>query len=221
MSVRVQVFGLLLFTMVSTLVHAQATRTVRDGVYSDAQAARGATLYGQQCASCHGDKLEGVQGPPLTTDVFLGRWQAQPLSDLANKIRNTMPAGNPGTLTPQQSTDLVAHILKDRQLPVWCFRTGVGRRRVVSNRLAERSCHRRCANGTRPRVSAAREHGAVDARHLLPERESDLHGANTRSCREAPAGCRRRSDGWLLVRRMGSRDLWRMGAGGQRRNCAG
>ena len=78
----------------------------------DAQAARGATLYGQQCASCHGDKLEGVQGPPLTTDVFLGRWQAQPLSDLASKIRNTMPAGNPGTLTPQQSTDLVAHILK-------------------------------------------------------------------------------------------------------------
>jgi mono/diheme cytochrome c family protein len=67
--------------MVSTLVHAQATRTVRDGVYSAAQAARGATLYGQQCASCHGDKLEGVQGPPLTTDVFLGRWQAQPLSD--------------------------------------------------------------------------------------------------------------------------------------------
>ena len=117
MSVRVQVFGLLLFTMVSTLVHAQATRTVRDGVYSDAQAVRGATLYGQQCASCHGDKLEGVQGPPLTTDVFRGRWQAQPLSDLANKIRNTMPAGNPGTLTPQQSTDLVAHILKTGSFP--------------------------------------------------------------------------------------------------------
>ena len=117
MSVRVQVFGLLLFTMVSTLVHAQATRTVRDGVYSNAQAARGATLYGQQCASCHGDKLEGVQGPPLTTDVFLGRWQAQPLSDLANKIRNTMPAGNPGTLTPQQSTDLVAHTLKTGSFP--------------------------------------------------------------------------------------------------------
>src|SRR5678816_1233214 len=117
MSVRVQVFGLLLLTMVSTLVHAQATRTVRDGVYSNAQAARGTTLYGQQCASCHGDKLEGVQGPTLTTDVFLGRWQAQPLSDLANKIRNTMPAGNPGSLTPQQSADLVAHILKTGSFP--------------------------------------------------------------------------------------------------------
>ena len=73
-------------------------------------------LYRQQCASCHGDKLEGVQGPPLTADVFLSRWQAQPLSDLANKIRNTMPAGSPGSLTPQQSADLVAHILKSRQL---------------------------------------------------------------------------------------------------------
>ena len=117
MSVRVQVFGLLFFTMVSTLVHAQAARTVRDGVYSNAQAARGATLYGQQCASCHGDKLEGVQGPPLTTDVFLGRWQAQPLSDLANKIRNTMPADATGTLTPQQSADLVAFILKTGGFP--------------------------------------------------------------------------------------------------------
>jgi mono/diheme cytochrome c family protein len=112
MSLRVQVFGLLVFTMVSTLVHAQATRTVRDGVYSDAQAARGATLYGQQCASCHGDKLEGVQGPPLTGDVFIGRWQEQTLADLANKIRNTMPAGNAGGLSAQQSADLVAHILK-------------------------------------------------------------------------------------------------------------
>ncbi len=107
----------MLLTTASALVHAQAARTVRDGVFTDAQAARGATLYGQQCASCHGDKLEGVQGPPLTTDVFLGRWQAQPLSDLANKIRNTMPAGSPGSLTPQQVADLVAHLLKVGSFP--------------------------------------------------------------------------------------------------------
>ena len=117
MSLRARLFALLVFTMVSTLVHAQATRTVRDGVYSDAQAARGATLYGQQCASCHGNKLEGVQGPPLTGDSFFGRWQEQPLLDLANKIRNTMPAGNAGGLSPQQSADLVAHILKTGSFP--------------------------------------------------------------------------------------------------------
>jgi mono/diheme cytochrome c family protein len=117
MSRRVQVFGLLFFTMVSTLVHAQATRTVGDGVYSDVQAARGATLYGQQCASCHGNKLEGVQGPPLSGDFFISRWQDQPLSSLANKIRNTMPAGSAGGLSSQQSSDLVAHILKIGNFP--------------------------------------------------------------------------------------------------------
>ena len=142
-------------------------------------------LYGQQCASCHGDKLEGVQGPPLTTDVFLGRWQAQPLSDLANKIRNTMPAGSPGSLTPQQAADLVAHLLKVGSFPR--EQTELASDEAALSRigwpkgLVAAAAH----DGTRPRVSAAREHGAVDARHLLPERESDLHGADTRSCREA------------------------------------
>jgi S-disulfanyl-L-cysteine oxidoreductase SoxD len=101
-----------LLVFLSGLLDAQASRTVRDGVFTDAQAARGEGLYRQQCATCHGDKLEGSQGPPLTADFFFSRWQAQPLSDLANKIRNTMPADGPGGLAPPQSADLVAHILK-------------------------------------------------------------------------------------------------------------
>ena len=94
------------------LTQAQGARTVRDGVFTDAQAGRGQAIYQKQCASCHGGKLEGSQGPPLTADVFIGHWQTQPLSELAGKIRNTMPADAVGTLTPQQSADLVAFILK-------------------------------------------------------------------------------------------------------------
>jgi mono/diheme cytochrome c family protein len=96
---------------------AQAPRTVQDGVYSDAQAARGQTLYGRRCASCHGDVLKGAQAPPLVGDVFVGNWQSQPLSALVNKVRNTMPADAPGDLTMQQSSDLVAHILKTTGFP--------------------------------------------------------------------------------------------------------
>ena len=103
--------------LISALVHAQAPRTVQDGVFSDAQAKRGQGLYADQCGLCHGDKLEGLQGPPLTGDVFVSRWSAQPLSDLAHKVRNTMPAGAPGSLSPQQSVDLVAHILKTSGFP--------------------------------------------------------------------------------------------------------
>ncbi len=106
-----------LLASVSALVHAQASRTVRDGVFTNAQAARGQAIFGKQCASCHGDTLKGAQGPPLVGDVFISNWSTQPLLGLANKIRNTMPADGPGVLTPQQSVDLVAHILKAGGFP--------------------------------------------------------------------------------------------------------
>jgi mono/diheme cytochrome c family protein len=106
-----------LAALAPALTQAQATRTVQDGVFTDAQAARGQAIYGAQCASCHGDALDGAQAPPLLADGFISHWREQPLSGLANKIRNTMPADAPGGLTPQQSADLVAHILKTSGFP--------------------------------------------------------------------------------------------------------
>jgi S-disulfanyl-L-cysteine oxidoreductase SoxD len=114
---RQGVIAAALIMWLSVLTHAQGSRTVRDGVYTDAQAARGQVIYQKQCAACHGDKLQGLQGPPLVADAFLSHWHTQPLSDLAGKIRNTMPAGATGTLTPQQSVDLVAFILKTGGFP--------------------------------------------------------------------------------------------------------
>jgi mono/diheme cytochrome c family protein len=108
---------LVVLALVSAATQAQARRTVQDGVFSNAQAARGQAIYTMDCASCHGNTLQGAQAPPLAGDGFVAKWQAQPLSELANKIRNTMPADNPGALTAQQSTDLVAHILKTGGFP--------------------------------------------------------------------------------------------------------
>jgi mono/diheme cytochrome c family protein len=101
----------------SALIHAQAARTVQDGVYTDAQAARGQAVYMQRCASCHGPALKGAQGPPLVGDAFVGNWQGEPLTALFTKIHNTMPADAPGDLTPQQTADLVAYILKSGGYP--------------------------------------------------------------------------------------------------------
>jgi quinoprotein glucose dehydrogenase len=106
-----------LIASVPAAAHAQASRTVQDGVFTEAQAARGRALYGEQCASCHGDALEGAQAPPLVADAFISNWHTQPLSELASKIRNTMPADAPGDLTPQQSADLVAYILEAGGFP--------------------------------------------------------------------------------------------------------
>jgi mono/diheme cytochrome c family protein len=99
------------------LTQAQAARTVQDGVFNDAQAARGATVYAARCASCHGPGLAGSQAPPLVGDLFVGAWQGEPLTALISKVRNTMPADAPGQLTAPQAADVVAHLLKSGGFP--------------------------------------------------------------------------------------------------------
>ena len=70
-------------------------------------ATSGGNLFKQQCASCHGDRLEGRSGPPLTGGDFRSRW---PAAELTSKIKNTMPLDNPGKLTAAQAADLAAYI---------------------------------------------------------------------------------------------------------------
>jgi cytochrome c553 len=70
-------------------------------------AGHGAALYGQQCASCHGDKLQGRNGPPLLGGDFGSRW---PTSELTQKIQKTMPQDKPGKLTAGDAADLTAYI---------------------------------------------------------------------------------------------------------------
>jgi mono/diheme cytochrome c family protein len=98
-------------------VHGQQAQTANDRVYSDAQASRGQTLYKERCASCHGEALRGDGAPPLAGGEFIAVWGRQPLLDLVNKILHTMPANDPGKLTRQQSTELVAYILRAGNFP--------------------------------------------------------------------------------------------------------
>ena len=110
---------------------AQATRTLQDGVFSDAQATRGQALYKQRCAGCHGaDLAGGAQAPPLEGAAFRFKWRQEPLSALFIKIRYTMPpdappnaptnvppAADAAKLDAEQSADLVAHVLKSNRFP--------------------------------------------------------------------------------------------------------
>ena len=107
-----------LFSAFSSIGNARQLRSVSDGVYSTPQAERAQLIYQAQCAVCHGDALEGASaGSPLTGESFLSNWSGQPLSDLVDKIENTMPFGDPGSLSRQQSTDLMAYILQAGEFP--------------------------------------------------------------------------------------------------------
>jgi S-disulfanyl-L-cysteine oxidoreductase SoxD len=99
------------------VTHAQTARSAQDGVYTDAQAARGQAFYDKQCASCHGQGLKGLAAPPLAGDGFVATWQGQPLLELATKIQKTMPADAQGTLSATATADVVALILKSNTFP--------------------------------------------------------------------------------------------------------
>jgi mono/diheme cytochrome c family protein len=92
---------------------AQSSRTVWDGVYTDEQADRGATLYADRCAKCHGDGLGGIESAPgLTGTTFYANWEGETLEALFERMRSSMPADKPGSLSRAQNADLLAHILK-------------------------------------------------------------------------------------------------------------
>jgi S-disulfanyl-L-cysteine oxidoreductase SoxD len=109
--------------LVAASAHAQDanTRTVWDGVYSDAQAVRGQALYKTHCGYCHRDDLTGggseAGAPALKGPIFTIRWRDQPLADLFIAIGTTMPQNKPDTLTPQTVIDIVAFLLKINEMP--------------------------------------------------------------------------------------------------------
>ncbi|MBM3779460.1 MAG: cytochrome c [Acidimicrobiia bacterium] len=96
---------------------APAGKTVKDSVYSEAQATRGQALYNEQCAFCHGDDMSGGSAPGLAGADFLGFWDKTPLSDLVDKIVQTMPASAPGSLTAEQGADITAYVLQVNKFP--------------------------------------------------------------------------------------------------------
>lgn len=98
------------------LIWAQAS--VWDGIYSAEQARKGDALYRQECASCHGEKLEGRgQAPPLTGSDFTMDWNGMTLADLFEKMQTSMPADKPGQLSREQNATLLAFILNANQFP--------------------------------------------------------------------------------------------------------
>ncbi len=107
------------------VVGAQAAKSVNEGVYSEAQAKRGDAIYKEQCAACHGDNLEGTGPmPPLAGKDFLSNWQGKPVSDVFEKTQTSMPATAPGSLSPEQTADVVAYMLSVGKYPTGAAELG-------------------------------------------------------------------------------------------------
>jgi quinoprotein glucose dehydrogenase len=110
--------SLLLATGFYSSATAQQAHTTADGIYTAAQAARGKTLYFNDCIACHGGELQGEEdNPSLTGQPFMSKWGGQPVSMLLDFINRTMPPGNGGVLGATGDADVVAFILSYNGFP--------------------------------------------------------------------------------------------------------
>ena len=90
-------------------------RTVWDGAYTEAQAARGAMAFTQSCAGCH---ALGAQGrAPIAGEAFWKSFAQKNVGDLLEFVSKYMPNGTPGSLSEPTYDDIVALILKTNGFP--------------------------------------------------------------------------------------------------------
>ena len=95
-----------------------ASKTVWDGVFTAAQAERGAAAYKTSCSECHGNDLAGDGfAPALTGSDFMGNWNELSVGDLFERIRISMPPSGPSAVTPADKADIVAHIMNVNKFP--------------------------------------------------------------------------------------------------------
>jgi S-disulfanyl-L-cysteine oxidoreductase SoxD len=104
----------------TSLLYAQTSslHSAWSGVYTADQAAKGKTLFQDNCAKCHGGTLDGNDEiPPLKGSHFMADWESQSVADLIQRVHTTMPMDNPGKLNTESSTAVVAYLLQQNGMP--------------------------------------------------------------------------------------------------------
>ncbi len=91
-------------------VDSAPARSTRTGVYAARQAARGQDIYALMCQTCHTPDTH-------TGAAFSNNWSGRELWELFWYIKESMPKGDPGSLTTQETTLLLAYLLKMNGMP--------------------------------------------------------------------------------------------------------
>lgn len=87
-----------------------ATVSVRDGVFTTAQADRGEAVFSASCKGCH--QPEQFSGPG-----FIDAWTGQSADAPFDVIRTSMPEDNPSSLKRSEYAAVLAYLLHLNDLP--------------------------------------------------------------------------------------------------------
>jgi len=96
---------------VSSLTAQDNRRTLRDGVFSPAQAARGERLFESICINCH--EMAEFTGP----DAYLEGVEGKPLWDTFEYVWSEMPEDDPSSLNPEDYAAVLAYIFSVYGMP--------------------------------------------------------------------------------------------------------
>ena len=104
--------AMVLATCALLLVSSVSGRTQAVATYTQDQANAGQTAYQQACAACHLSTLQGAfEAPALAGPNFLNRWGGNPVRELFQYMRASMPpTGSP--LSDETYTHIIAFILQ-------------------------------------------------------------------------------------------------------------
>ena len=93
-------------------------RSTLDGVFTAAQATRGAAIFAANCARCHGGDLKGKDDAPNLVDgATLKEFSGDKLGALYVLISSEMPFDKPASLAPASYADVTAFLLAKNGLP--------------------------------------------------------------------------------------------------------
>jgi mono/diheme cytochrome c family protein len=93
-----------------TRVAVDTVRTTMDGVYTAAQATKGADVFATFCRSCHTPTVH--TGAP-----FRAKWFGRPLDELFGYLRREMPKNEPGSMSDDEYALALAYLLRMNGMP--------------------------------------------------------------------------------------------------------
>ena len=96
---------------------ADAGKTTWDKIYSPAQAAKGETVYNDKCGKCHGANGGGADAPALVGADFTSDWDGLSLYQLFDRTRSSMPQDDPGSMSREDTSAVVAYMLQKNGFP--------------------------------------------------------------------------------------------------------
>jgi mono/diheme cytochrome c family protein len=104
------VLALTLVTATGSATGTADDPTTANGVYTRRQADAGQNLFALACQSCHAPTQHAGAD-------FRGRWFGRSLGELFGYLRREMPQTDPGTLSDEEYTAVIAYLMRINRMP--------------------------------------------------------------------------------------------------------